>query len=99
MVTSPSICRNAQPVRCVFVTPLDDITFVLGLFDRGGVWGYLAAFSIANRPISENDNWAVIPAAPVSDQTRDFLAASKAPKTIRPTAATYATSRHGAKPM
>lgn len=30
-----------------------------------------------------NDNWAVIPAAPVSDQTRDFLAASKAPKTIR----------------
>jgi site-specific recombinase XerD len=30
-----------------------------------------------------NENWAVIPAAPVSDQTRDFLAASKAPKTIR----------------
>ncbi|MFI5387976.1 MAG: tyrosine-type recombinase/integrase, partial [Fimbriimonadales bacterium] len=30
-----------------------------------------------------NDNWAIIPAAPVSDQTRDFLAASKAPRTIR----------------
>jgi site-specific recombinase XerD len=29
------------------------------------------------------ENWAVIPAAPVSDQTRDFLAASKAPRTIR----------------
>jgi len=32
---------------------------------------------------SLNENWAVIPAAPVSDQTRDFLAASKAPRTIR----------------
>jgi site-specific recombinase XerD len=32
---------------------------------------------------SMSNEWAVIPAAPISNQTRDFLAASKAPRTIR----------------